>query len=229
MRSHHFYLLAVVTFASLGCPTSGCTTPTVDERTAEPFVVTRYDTTIDFGGFSTFAIAPMVSLVSDVIDAGFLPLMGGDMIIASVTSHLEERGYTQVEPTARPDLGVVVTALVRLKVETNVFPGYWWGQPGYVAPPTFFGFSDGFYNAGWGYSSMAFKSGTLIIDMFDLRDPGRAPLLDGGAPRDAGGVALESVWVGIGHGSVTLRASFAPTVLAVIDQAFAQSPYLQAQ
>ena len=52
----------------------GCdSVPVAEIRAAEPIVVTKFDPAIDFGSFSTFAVAPTVPLISDVSDAGMVP------------------------------------------------------------------------------------------------------------------------------------------------------------
>jgi hypothetical protein len=204
-------------------------TPNIDDRTARQIIATKYDPAVDFGSFSTFAVSPNVALVTDAGEARAISTTDSQAVIDSITRNLRARGYRRVEPAAHPDLGAMATAFIKLKVETVAYPGYWSGTPGYPTPPSYWGYPGGSYAAGYGYSSVAYKSGTLIVELVDLRDAGRTPALDGGSALDAGGPRLEVAWAAILHGYVALGGSFLPEVPEAIDQAFVQSPYLQAR
>lgn len=76
--------------------------------------------------------------------------------------------------------------------------------------------------------TMSFITGTLIVEMIDLRGSRSASAFDGSVS-DTMGPRLEVGWAAIVHGYGELDASFRPDVPAAIAQAFAQSPYLRAR
>jgi uncharacterized protein DUF4136 len=192
--------------------------PGADVRTAEPVVVTKFDPQVDFGGFATFATTDAVTLVSPLSDAGTLPTERSEAIIEQIASNLEARGYRRVARTAAPDLGVATTAFLTVSVSTSIYPGSWANTPGYPTTPTFWGYPGGQFYTPWSYSTMAYKSGTLVVELIDLRDA--AARADGGAAQ------LEVVWTAYAHAYVDGLGTPLPSALPAIDQAFLQSPYL---
>ena len=100
------------------------------------------------------------------------------------------------------------------------------------------GFPTAGYASVFGYSSQAFKNATLIIELVDLRDVAAFNQREAVAPSDAGAASdagagatrLEIAWGAFLHGYVAVgQGELAPAVLPAIDQAFQQSPYLQAR
>jgi hypothetical protein len=208
--------------------------PSADQRTAAPIIATRVDPNVDFGSFTTFAIDPIVTTTSDATGGGVAGPAATAIIIDSIAANMRARGYQQVDPASSPNLGINATIFTRLKAETNVTAGFWWGLPGYGGTPAFWGVPAGTYYSPWTYESQAFKSTTLIIQIVDLRDPmsvavvSRTHAIDAGAFSDGGvGVALDVAWTALLHGFVAADFTLLPAVPAAIDQAFAQSPYIQ--
>ncbi|HKQ69106.1 MAG TPA: DUF4136 domain-containing protein [Polyangiaceae bacterium] len=219
----------------LGCAGAlvfiGCApAPDIAERTTREIIATTYDPKIDFGSFATFAVASPVSVVSDTTDAGTLSADDSALITDRISANMRDRGYLQVETSSRPELGLSATVLSRVDTATVVSPGYWWGLPGYGATPSYWGYPGGSYYPGFGYSSVAFKSATLIIQMADLRDAGASPpspLADAAFSSDRGTLGIEVAWVAFAHGYASLQADLAPAAPLAVDQAFAQSPYIR--
>jgi hypothetical protein len=217
--------------------------PSADDRTAGQIVATRFDPSVDFGSFSTFAIDPVVSTTSDASSGGVAGAVGNAVIINQIVANMLARGYRQTEVSSGPDMGINATVFTRVKSATSVTTGYWWGLPGYGATPAYWGYPAGTYYAPWNYESLAFKSTTLIIQIVDLHDVmpvsvsplgtpegvvGRTRAIDAGAFSDAGtAVALDVAWTAVLHGYVVEGGTLVPEVPGAIDQAFAQSPYLQ--
>jgi hypothetical protein len=196
--------------------------PTPDQRTADLIIVTKFDPSFDFRAPSTFAIVPTVTILSgSIIDAGNFNPAAGQEIIDRIVENMVSRGYTQTTKEALPDLGIDVTALVQFQAAAGASAGFWWGVTGYPTLPPYWGYPTGSYYAPWAYSTVAWKSGTLLIELVDLRGPRLK-----GATADGGAVLVEEAWAGILHGTLALDASPGAQVLSAIDQAFAQSPYL---
>src|SRR5258706_9557822 len=144
--------------------------PSADDRTAGQIVATRFDPGVDFGSFSTFAIDPVVTTISDATPGGVAGDVGSALIINQIVSDMEARGYQQIDVSSRPDMGISATVFTRVKADTTVTAGYWWGLPGYGATPSYWGYPAGAYYAPWNYESLAFKSTTFIIQIVDLRN-----------------------------------------------------------
>jgi hypothetical protein len=206
--------------------------PSADDRTAGQIIATRFDPSVDFGTFSTFAIDPVVSTTGDASTGGVLDAAGSAVVVNEVISNMQARGYRQTEVSSRPDMGINATVFSRIKATVTV-TGDWWALPGYTAP-AFWGYPGGAYYAPWNYESLAFKSTTLIIQIADLRDVltadvvGRTRAIDAGISPDGGSAAaLDVVWTALLHGYVAVGGTLLPEVPGAIDQAFVQSPYLQ--
>jgi hypothetical protein len=205
------------------------TQPDVSELITQPVVATKYDPNIDFGTFETFAVNPTVPVVRDVGDGGTISTSGtlssdtAASIVDRVTAHMTMRGYRLVAVSERPQLGVQMTVFLQINVATVVSPGYWWGAPGYTSAPAYWGFPSSSYFAPWSYSSTAYRSGTLVIEVVDLRDAASIATIHASASG-----RLEVVWAAYAHAvAPSLLTSLTPDALAAIDQAFLQSPYLE--
>jgi hypothetical protein len=210
------------------------TKPASDELLSGVVVATKFDTQVNFGSFDTFAVNPTVSVVRDVGDGGILPPVSTMGIVERITSNMSARGYQQVGVSERPNLGLQATVYLQINTATVGFTGFWWGAPGFASTPAFWGFPTAGYFEPWAYGTVAYRSGTLVIEMADLRDVGVPGTLDAsvGPVPDAGdgGAAtrLEIVWSAYAHGvTQELLASFGPQTDEAIDQAFIQSPYIQ--
>jgi hypothetical protein len=208
--------------------------PSADQRTAAQIIATRFDPSVDFGSFTTFAIDPVVTLTSDATSGGVAGAVGNELIIRQITANMTARGYVQTDVSSGADMGINATIFTRVKAETNVTAGYWWGLPGYGGTPSFWGFPTGAYYAPWTYESLAFKSSTLIIQIVDLRHPmstavvSQTHAIDAGILPDGGiGVALDVAWTALLHSFVAANGTLVPEIPGAIDQAFAQSPFLQ--
>lgn len=219
--------------------------PGLDERLAQRIVVTKFDPTANFSSFSTFAVPDTVVFLrkldggpSDPSSVETLNPAVADPILREVTSQLTSRGYTLVDRTAGPDLGVAVTAVSQLRTETVQY-GEWWDSGS--ASPSFWGYSGVGVVAPFAYTTFAWRSGTLLIELDDLRGPRSqaAPLLaltspdallvDGGLPgTDPTKLPVRIAWAAIIHGVISaLGESLQVAPLDSIQQAFAQSPYVR--
>jgi hypothetical protein len=192
--------------------------PTVEELVAQRIVVTKFDPEASFASFRTFAIADTVVVLAS-LDAGQAnpqvldPAVSRPML-QEIAAQLSSRGYVQVARTEGPDLGVPVTALNQVRVQVPY--GTWWSYG--PAGPTYWGYPNAPIAAGLSYDSIAWQSGTLVIELDDLR-----------AARDQStNASVRVVWAGIIHGVIgAAGTSLEAPPIESIRQAFAQSPYLR--
>ena len=189
---------------------ASCTKDPVSKLSSEEtrIYITNHDSTVNFGAFKTFSIADSVAIISnsklrektrDVYDS---------LMIAAITTAMQQRGYTRVANNQSPDLGINVnniintyTGFVDYGNYYDSYYGYWdpyyWGYPGY-----------GYY--GSYYGTYQVNEGVISIDMFDLKD--------------AAGGKIKSVWNGVVRGEGIFDQS---SINTSIPSLFNQSAYLK--
>ena len=167
-----------------------------------------------FGTYGTFAIVDRLGLVTDATPAP--PFVTATGLVAHVRSSLEGRGFrwvAYVDPTTPPggpvaaDLAVNLTALEA----TQSAPAFWLGYPGYWQPAAF-GLPGDSWSYPWSWVPIPAKAGTVLIEISDLRG--------------AAGGHVEVLWAALGYAVAPGQNYDTAGVLAAVDQAFAQSPYL---
>lgn len=173
--------------------------------------ITSRDSTVDFGGFHTYSVPSAVYFWDSDSTYDSINAQYSQQLIASVVSHMNSRGYQQVDKTNDPDLVINMTATENLNIV--YYPGY-----GY-------NYWDCYYwgwNCGWWYyptypTISTYKSGSLVIDMVNRRDA-----IDG----DLGYLPIP--WTSIVYALSSSDPSFnVSKALKGIDAAFVQSPYLK--
>jgi hypothetical protein len=210
---------------ALAASLSACVAyPDSSERFDDEVTATGYDKRVDFTQFKTFSIDPVVHVVKNTGD-GTPELVEMDPkyaapLVDEVTKNMKAAGYEEVESNKHPDLGLTLTGINTLVTGTYTAwwgYGYYWGYPGY-------GYYYPYY---YGY---AYRAGSLITEMVDLKDmtssgPGDD---DAGAGHDGPIRGLPVVWSSIGYRVLddnnTTNVAWAKSS---IDQAFTQSPYLR--
>ena len=213
--------------------------PDAEELVLQPVIVTKHDTNASFASYTTFAVTDTIPLLNAVVaDAGPTGMTVDPALaqptLDEIATQLTSRGYKRVARAATPDLGVAVTAITRVQLETVTFGG-WWGAGGGTTSE-FWGLEGGF-SATFNYSTIAWKSGTLIIELYDLR-AARAELMPTGATPTStaptgtlavspGTVQIPVIWEAFIHAVVgPPGASLSAPPIAEIQQAFRQSPYV---
>jgi len=179
-------------------------------------IVTLYDTGKDFKtSYTTFALPDSVVDVGDPTDDGYIEYdhRFGPTILGRIRSNLTARGWQEIpedeiSDTNRPDVVVLATALLSKNTAVSGYPPYWGWWPGW-----------GYYPPGWGYpccwTVVQYNTGTISIEMAE--DP------------DQGDEVLVIPWAGRLNGLLSSSNSDSQTRSRLersIDQAFAQSPYL---
>ncbi len=188
-------------------------TPDLNKLSSDFAVMTKYDTAAKFTSYFTFSIRDTIALATDNPKDSLWYDANSKSIIESVRSHLKLAGYTEIHPSAATDLGVQVSA-VRNVTRFNVTPGYWWGYNGYTSP-CYWGHCDDYpyYYPYW--YSYSVKTGTLIIEIVDLKNASAKK-------------KLNVIWTGIGSGQIGNSQSFiVEECLKTVDQSFKQSPYIK--
>ncbi|GAO43965.1 DUF4136 domain-containing protein [Flavihumibacter petaseus] len=190
--------------------------PNMDDLSGQFVVYTNYDAAADFKSYQTFVLPDYVGLISNTSQDSILDPQYGDQILASIKSHMEARGYTAVGRDDNPDIGIGAMALKDVDIYTSGwYPGYWWGYPGWGG--------CWWYYCGWYpyyppyYGVYVYETGSLIIEMIDLKNP---------VEEDH---RLKVLWTNWNGGALGSTGTNLDNALNSIDQAFTQSPYISAQ
>lgn len=235
-------LVATVVLAASAAAASCLDRPDLKELLSKPIIATKRDPNVDFASLTTFAITDTIPLLTSLdggltsVEAGVAAVDAGTVTVttvrpeiaaptlAEISAQLTRRGYRQVARTEGPDVGIAVTAVTAAN-ETVVYGG-WWGTGG-ATSPSYWGYSGGGFATSYGYSTVAWQSGSLIIEMYDLRAARDATRLAGVSPTVAAPtVPISVAWAALIHGIGALGATVQVPPIAEIQQAFIQSPYL---
>lgn len=189
-----------------------CTKEPLDHLTAAEsrIYVTNYDTTANFGSYTTFRLADSVAIITNNRLEGRERTSVDAQLIDAVAAALQQRGYVRVAAGQQADLGVTLSAITNTSTQVVSYPdyggyygGYWdpyyWGYPGYnYYFPTYYGV----YETG---------ETSLAIDMVDLKN------------RQENNNTLRVVWSGLVRGTGIFDGQNADSQINAL---FAQSPYL---
>jgi hypothetical protein len=148
----------------LGSVSSCYAYPGASETYKDQIVATRYDTTVEFDGFSTFTVAPGVTFV-DTASGGTSEQLSdevAEVLIDEVARQLADLGYEEVEPEDEPELGAKVT-VVTGTVEGVDYASYWGGY-GYYSP-----YSWGYYYPYVVPVYYEYDTTVLKVDLVDVR------------------------------------------------------------
>jgi hypothetical protein len=184
---------------------SGCYPSRIESIEDFDTATTLHAPGVDFSTVGTYAIVDTVYEIGDSsgpsVDHAF-----DASIIANLKTNLNALGWTEVdEASTQPDM--MVSAVVTTSTNVGWTGGWydyfygWWGGWGWYYPPVYYPYS--------------YQTGTLLVGMLDVRGT------------SGGTTDVPMVWVAAVNG--VLRSTSSATVARVnelIDQAFAQSPYL---
>jgi hypothetical protein len=207
--------LAGVALLCLAAATACQKTPPVDDLSSDFVVQTKYDNTVDFKQFKTFAIRDTIAISTENPKDSVWYDADAQSIINEVVDQMTAAGYTRVAPGEKggADLGIQLIG-IRNKNIVGVSPGYWWGFPGY-GDPWYWGNYPGWYYWSPYYYSYSIKTGTIAVEMADLKDA-------------VSNQKLNIVWTGIGSGQIGNSQKFVvDQCIKSVDQAFTQSTYLK--
>jgi hypothetical protein len=203
-----FAMLAVTGIAAL----SSCSKDPLKNITDEEsrIYITNRDSTVNFASYKTYSIVDSVS----VIDNNRLTektVTGWDQqVLAAVRSAMEARGYTQVNHTQSPDLGINVSRLYNTTTHLVDLSDYWGGYGGYY-DPYYWGYGGYGYDFPY-YGTYQSTEAALSIDMLDLKNA-------------SGNGTIKGIWSGLIRGSGIFNSS---SVESQVKALFDQSSYINA-
>ena len=162
----------ILTFlAILSLYVSACQpSPDTYDLVKDMFVQTSYDKGINFSSYTTFTL-PMDTIGQIYnLDPTDTLILGSyaTQVTQQVRYNLTNAGYTFVNSTQNPDLGLNVFVVRDYDVfQTVIYPNYYAGYAGYYYP--------GYYGYGgyYGYPYLTYQAtntGTLVIEMVDIKN-----------------------------------------------------------
>lgn len=189
--------------------------PDIRDLVKHMVVRTVYATNINFDGYSTFALTPdTLGLISNATDDTLIVGNYAKSVVARIRSRMAETGYASVDKTSSPDLGINAYILDNQGIyQTYNYPGVGLYPGSYYSG--FYGYGGYGYGGYYGYPSVqtfSYQSGTLVIELLDLKNP---------TPDNK----FQVVW-SVTIGDVYTSPDPLAKSLEAIDQAFDQSPYL---
>lgn len=172
--------------------------------------ITNHNDSVSFQAFKTFSIADSVAVIENGQLAEKATTNVDLAFIAAVKQQMQQRGYTLVDRSQNPDLGINVNRVYTTSTGIFSYNDYWGGYGGYW-DPYYWGYPGyGYYVPSYGvYQS---TEGALSIDIIDLKDA-------------AVHQQLKGIWSGLIRGSGIFNANTAGSQVKAL---FDQSAYLSA-
>lgn len=187
--------------------------PSTSDLHRDYLVYTDRDTEVNFAAFGTYYIPDSILLIGNNKKTEYRKDPDALEIIAAVAAEMTSAGYERVTDKETADLGLQLSYVERETYFVGYDNPYWWWYYPYYWAPGYWGDWIGWhypYQVYYGYTA-----GSLLIEMVNL---GADPI---------GGSRLPIVWDSFIGGLLTSNAGLNQRrTLEAIDQAFAQSPYL---
>lgn len=210
------FMMIVFAVALYSCYPGGPT-----DVTDYDLVITAFDENFNYGAIKTWA---MPDSVVQIDSTQTISQSSQQLILDQVAMNMNALGYTRIinpdtiPPDSIPDVVVLVYSTTQEWSAWVSYPWWdywgWWPGWGYYPP----------YGPGWGWgypptgSFYSYNVGTLIIDMVE------------GVPDDPSGQIAKGIWgAGIAGLLENSQVNNQQRAQDLIDQAFAQSPYLGAE
>ena len=114
---------------------TACNKQVTDKLSSEEsrIYITDYDTTKSFSSYKTYSISDSVTFIQD--DQSVKQMTASDAAyIDAVKKYMSANGYTLVDRSATPDLGVNVSRIINTTTGIISYPDYYGGYGGYYDP-----------------------------------------------------------------------------------------------
>jgi hypothetical protein len=210
-RSNGAAALAALAVLSAACGYDITTRSTASRGTVATYVAPG----TPFAGHASYAIVTRLGVVAD--DPTVKADVDSPALLAHVSALLQSRGFTQVaqiDPAAPggPPSADLVVNLTALQATTGS-GAYWTSSAGYTTPAAW-GFPGAAPSYPWSWTPVPARAGSLLVEIHDLKNatPDRSPVL----------------WAAVGYELTDNAIYDTATAMAAVDQAFEQSPEVQA-
>ena len=202
-------------FASLAILATAChKEPTPQDADNELLVYTSPSKDVTFTSYKTFDLVDSLLIIGQSDKPVYSQSDNALALSQQVRTNMEKLGYIYTPSNPDADLGIQMTYIIKTERYVKYYNDpYWWlDYPGYW-PSGLWGNWTGFY---YPYPvSYTYTTNALIVDMVDLTTEEKAD------------EPLEVIWTSyIGGPAAVYAVDNVARMKQAIDQAFAQSPYL---
>ena len=173
--------------------------------------ITDHDSTQNFTNFHTFSISDSVAVLNNGQPSKQLNETD-QAFINAVKTEMQNDGYTLVNKSANPDVGINITRIYNTSTGIISYNNYYDYYDSYW-DPYYWGYSGYGYYSPYSYATYSIKEGAISIDMLNLKDA-------------AAKNKIEVVWTGLIRGSGIFSAA---TAAQQVKMLFDQSPYLNSK
>lgn len=202
-----YYLL----ITACGLMLSSCLkSPDLGQLSVDFTVMTNKDPNANFSNYKTYYLSDSINLISSTSRDSFWFDNKASQLVSTVKTNMNNRGYSFVQKGAKPDLGLVLTAIKDINIGA-IYPGWWyggywggcyWGYCGY--PPYYGGYYPVYYEI---------TTGTVVIDMLDVKNA-------------TDHQNLPVIWTSVMSGGLGYSYDDLQLAINAINQSFTQSPYI---
>lgn len=191
--------------------------PGLDKVQDNYVVYTQYDKDANFSKDSTFYIADSVLVISDnkKENATYLDSQVGDYIINAFTTHMKSKGYYRETDKSKATFGLQLSFVESTYYYSNS-PSWWSDFPWYWSPSYWWPWYSGIWYHPYPFI-YSYTAGSLVCEMVDITSITKT------STANKPTIIWNSYITDIG----TITPNNDYKVAKAIDQAFAQSPYLQ--
>ncbi len=191
---------------------TGCSKDPISNLTQDEsrIYITNFDSTTNFSTLTTFSVSDSVLVVRNGQATKELTATDQGFINATI-NQMKGAGYTQVNKSNNPDVGVNVSRIYNTSTGVIVYNNYYGGYGNYYDPYYWGSRYGGYgYNMPYGYATYSIREGALTIDVLNLKD----------ANANNG---IKIAWTGLIRGS----GIFSDDPNQQVKFLFDQSPYLK--
>lgn len=210
VKKTHFLLLAF-----LGAVVASCQKePSLSSLHEDFMVYTAYDSQADFAAEGSYYVPDSILLIGNSTKTVYWKDENALQIVNTVVANMDSRNFVRVDEKQDADLGIQLSYVERVTYFVGYDNPYWWWYYPYYWSPGYWG--DWI---GWHYPFpvyYGYTAGSLLIEMVNIDAD------------EQSGQKLPVVWNSYIGGLLTGSQSvdLQRTIVAV-NQAFAQSPYLE--
>lgn len=173
--------------------------------------ITQFDSAASFHNYKTFSVDDSLTVLNNGIPSRIQNSIGIAFTNA-VIKYMQRAGYTLVNKSDNPDLGINLTYINTTSTGFIDYGTYWDAYGGYY-DPFYWGYGGYGYYMPYGFGTYQVNSGALSIDMLDLKN----------APSTG---KINIVWNGLIRGESIADANSADEQVKIL---FDQSSYLGAK
>jgi hypothetical protein len=190
---------------------TGCQKEPLDNLTTDEsrIYITDHDSTVNFSNYKTYSISDSVAVIENGQATRQLDEPGAAYIQA-VKKYMAAAGFTLVDKSQNPDVGVDVNHIINTSTGVISYGDYWNDYGGYW-DPYYWGYPDYGYDVPYAYSVYQVSEGAVSIDLLDLKNASANNKID-------------VIWTGLIRGPQIFDPATADSQVKAL---FNQSPYLK--